>query len=172
MTKHQSATNERQKDWDCSRGKEKNLISTYSNGDTFEIPLYSKKGEFKGVLIADKEARELVESTTWRVTHFGYVIGYINRKKVLFHRAVMGATKGLVVDHINHNKLDNRKSNLRVCTNQENTRNRKVQHGVYWRKDKNKWCAVLTHNYKKVYLGHYEHYDDALQARKEAEKVY
>lgn len=154
MTKQQSVTGEKPNNSVCSQEKgQENLISTYLNGDTFEVPLYSKRGRFKGVLIADKEDREFVESITWRVTPFGYVVGYINKKRVLFHREIMGAKDGFVVDHINHNRLDNRKSNLRVCTNQENTRNRTKQHGVYWRKERNKWVSTITHNYKRFILG-------------------
>lgn len=41
------------------------------------------------------------------------------------HREIMGCPKGLVVDHVNHDPLDNRKENLRICLNSENIRNRK-----------------------------------------------
>lgn len=53
--------------------------------------------------------------------HFYFYL--MNDKRQYIHRIIMNAPKGLVVDHINHNTLDNRKSNLRICTSTENHRN-------------------------------------------------
>lgn len=54
---------------------------------------------------------------------YAYVM--YNKKKIRLHRLITNAPKGLVVDHINGNTLDNRRENLRVCTQKENTQNRK-----------------------------------------------
>lgn len=73
----------------------------------------------------------------WQLTHKGYAarskverVGEytgnkrpIKRSKIFLHRAILKAPKNLQVDHINHNKLDNRRSNLRLCTQSENLRN-------------------------------------------------
>ena len=57
----------------------------------------------------------------------GYVCFKFNKKNYTLHRFLIDPPKGLVVDHINQDKLDNRRSNLRICRNVENIRNRKIQ---------------------------------------------
>lgn len=90
---------------------------------------------------------------------------------ILMHRMISGAGPSLVVDHINHNGLDNRRENLRVCTNVENLRNANLSKnnssgfkGVSWSKDKNKWEAYITIGGKKKSLGKYTEASDAAQA--------
>lgn len=69
---------------------------------------------------------------------------------IKLHRLIMDCPKGLEVDHINHNTLDNRKSNLRICTrfeNQQNLRSKSSSHtGVFFRARDNKWYANITIN--------------------------
>ncbi len=83
-------------------------------------------------------------------------------KTVLMHRDIMTAPKGMLVDHIDHNTLDNRRCNLRVCTQSQNQMNRgrpsnntSGLKGVSWRKDRNKWRAQITVNKKSISLGHF-----------------
>lgn len=85
------------------------------------------------------------------------------------HRFLMGYPVGLQVDHINGDTLDNRKSNLRVCTNSENSRNRNKSSsnksgykGVYWSKQKNKWSVEVIKDYKKHYGGSFDNLKDAV----------
>ena len=70
----------------------------------------------------------------------------------LLHRAIMGVTDPKVkIDHHNHDTLDNRRNNLRACTNSQNIQNRKGSQvnstsgirGVSWRKDRMKWEAKI-----------------------------
>ena len=75
------------------------------------------------------------------------------------------------VDHINGNPLDNRKSNLRICTNAENQRNRGVNKnntsgykGVCWAKQNKKWKARIKHNGKLIHLGYYKDKEEAARA--------
>lgn len=91
----------------------------------------------------------------------------------------MDDPEGMVIDHINHNGLDNRKCNLRICTNQENICNCEIPKnnksgckGVYWAKDKQKWTVQVTINHKTKYIGRYENLEDAIKARQEASKKY
>lgn len=108
----------------------------------------------------------LLKEYKWYKSHYGYAV---TAKGLRMHRLIMNAPKGMVVDHINHNKLDNRRENLRICTNAENTRNRKIQGGVRYRKDKKKYEAYLVRNYKHIFLGYYDTYEQALEVRKNAE---
>jgi hypothetical protein len=79
------------------------------------------------------------------------------------HREIMGAAEGQVVDHINHDGLDNRRCNLRVCSHAENVRNQRGQRGrssgykgVSRDRRLGKWRAQIWHNGKHTYLGLFE----------------
>lgn len=87
----------------------------------------------------------------------------INNKTVLMHRLIMNAPKGMQVDHINMDTLDNQRSNLRICTNAQNTCNQKGKSsrlsqykGVSWHKKNKKWIAAITKNGQSFYLGSFE----------------
>ncbi len=127
--------------------------------------IYSKiKGK---ILKLDFEDRELLNNK-WCLDKDGYAI----RRGKRMHRVIMNAPSNLVVDHINHDILDNRKCNLRLVTIQENARNRKKQTGIYKRKDGGKWQAQIMVNYKNIKLGCYNTYQEALEVRKNAEQKY
>jgi hypothetical protein len=66
------------------------------------------------------------------------------------HRAIMNPPSDMMVDHINHDSLDNRKINLRICTCVQNQKNHCTRKntpsklkGVYWRKERNRWVAHI-----------------------------
>jgi len=82
------------------------------------------------------------------------------RVRISMHRLIMGATKGQVVDHIDHNPLNNTRANLRICTHAENRRNRKPNVngaskylGVYWLKSHRKWRAQIRVDKRIKHLG-------------------
>ena len=84
----------------------------------------------------------------------------------------------LVIDHINHNRLDNRISNLRVCTQHENCLNKSIQcnntsgvAGVSKTKW-NKWQAQIKVNERLMYLGNFATLEEAAEARRQAEIEY
>ncbi len=88
----------------------------------------------------------------------------------------MNARSGELIDHINHDTLDNRKCNLRVCDKVRNGRNRRLNvnstsgyKGVTWSEQNRKWMAYIYDHKKFKNLGYYTNVDDAVCARKEAE---
>lgn len=105
----------------------------------------------------------------------GYFIAntVVDGKKttIKLHRLVMDSPVGLQIDHLNHKTYDNRKCNLRVCTNQENSRNKRSKGYSYWKYGK-RWEAYIFIDYKKVHLGYFNTEDEAKRARREAEHVY
>lgn len=95
----------------------------------------------------------------------------------LMHRYIMNVHQGMETDHKNHNTLDNRKSNLRICTKQQNRANRKNHQktsskykGVYWCKDRKKWGAQIKLNKKEINLGRFKFEIDAVKAYNEKAK--
>lgn len=79
----------------------------------------------------DLEDYDIIKNIGWSCDSRGYIIGNITingkQKRIRLHRLIMGFPKKMMIDHINGNKLDNRKSNLRICNGKENTRNSSVQ---------------------------------------------
>jgi hypothetical protein len=87
-------------------------------------------------------------------------------------RLIMGVLPGFFIDHRNHNTLDNRRSNLRICTREENTRNRGLHSnsvsgviGVRWRRDMSKWQARIQINQKQQVIGYFDSLIAATAAR-------
>ena len=91
------------------------------------------------------------------------------QRNVRMHREIMGEPKGKIIDHINHDGLDNRRANLRVATRQQNTWNKRKQRGncssqykgVTWFKRAGKWQARITCNGKSIFIGYF---DDQISA--------
>lgn len=86
---------------------------------------------------------------------------------------------GMQIDHINHNRLDNRLENLRLVCHNENSRNRSMNgnntskiSGVHWDSRNNKWQARISVNGTRITLGHFSSLFDASCARKSAEKKF
>ena len=127
-----------------------------------EIPLTKGK-----VAIVDEADAERVQAFKWYFSDsgsHGYAKGYIQIDGrwgcVLMHRYLLGASRGESVDHINGDGLDNRRCNLRLCTQAENMRNVKRQKGkqfkgVYFRQDRNVFQAYVTASGKRHILGHF-----------------
>ena len=92
-----------------------------------------------------------------------YAARGVGRQTIRMHREIMRASKGVLVDHINHNGLDNRKSNLRLCTNAQNSYNQQasstgtsIYKGVSWHKCSRKWSARIRCDRKFYNPGDYE----------------
>lgn len=102
----------------------------------------------------------------------GYAQTRINNKCVWMHRFITNCPKGLTVDHINGDRLDNRRCNLRICTQQQNLINnigrkkRKSKFiGVYKHSQYNKFVAQLSINGKVKHVGVFNTEIEAAKAR-------
>lgn len=116
-------------------------------------------------------------------TRDGYRTAVINGRGVQAHRAawawVHGEWPDGEIDHINHDRSDNRIANLRVVTRTQNTRNiSKAKNntsgvtGVYWGKRNARWTAGIRVDRQLKYLGSFLKIEDAVAARKSAEMEY
>lgn len=103
------------------------------------------------------------------------------RKSIALHRLIMGLDFGddRVVDHLNHNGLDNRGCNLEIKTVSQNAMNRKIPvnsksgvSGVRFREDRQKWIARIMINGNEITLGSFDTIEEAAQVRKDAEVKY
>ena len=138
----------------------------------------------KGKLaLVDDEDFEHINQFSWYYSN-GYAYRPLPRKtrkkpSISMHRLIMDDPAGKEVDHINGNRLDNRRSNLRICTKAENRRNLGLRStnstgfkGVCFRKDIKKYQAQITVNSKSVYLGYYPTAQQAAHAYNDAAVKY
>jgi len=132
--------------------------------------IYLTKGR---VAVVDEEDFEELSKHKWCVST-GYAVRRLVTNGIpqllLMHRVIMNASKGQEIDHINGDRLDNRKANLRFVTRQQNIFNKKPQgktskyKGVYFRKSWGKWIAQISINKKKQHIGVFENELDAARA--------
>ncbi len=143
--------------------KKRNANIFEIEGDVCKIYLYNRCHEKVAEAIVDIEDKEYVALRKWILTTLGYVISVTGgtTPPIWLSRYVLrcGQTS-LDVDHINRDKLDNRKANLRLATrsqNQANTLPKKDSKsglkGVSWYKKNHKWVAGVRINRKFIYLG-------------------
>lgn len=161
---------------ECKRTRfDPNEIVEYD--DYAEMILYDRQGKEKARALIDLEDIDKVKNTKWcLLSKIGYVC---DSDKNYLHRLVMDCPDNKVVDHINHNKLDNRKSNLRICTQSQNMMNKRKQcnnssgvTGVYLDKKYNKWQARIIYNKQIIHLGYFNTKEEAIEARRQAELEY
>lgn len=149
--------------------------------EPIRIPIYTSKQPNLCALV-DPEDAELVSRYRWNA-HFRpwttYAATVRDRKTLFMHRLIAVPGNGQVVDHINHDGLDNRRSNLRLCSNVENMRNRAGAPslnlsgflGVETREG-GRFRACLWKNGKRLIVGSFGTPEEAARARDEAAKVH
>lgn len=139
------------------------------------------------ILVDYRDSQELNENG-WYINAGGYAArteylgtwgGRQHSRLIYMHRQIMNAPTGKVIDHINGDKLDNRRGNLRICNQSVNMfnyglpkHNTSGYRGVSWNKARNKWMAQIKHDKKNYNLGLFVDIQDALAARKLAEAQY
>jgi hypothetical protein len=125
------------------------------------------KGKFA---IVDDEDFEELSKYKWFITKV-YASRHSDGRIVYMHREIMHTSEGMETDHINGDVLDNRRSNLRICTRKENARNIKRissntsgYKGVHWDKVNKKWRAQIQVDEKMKHIGRFESLLDAINA--------
>lgn len=142
------------------------------------IPLQGKHGQGKYAIVDDEDFSRVSEFI-WRLNSHGYVLHETGRdksaKRIRLSRLIVGArTAQQHVDHINHDLLDNRKENLRICDNRHNQWNAKPKggksgfKGVHW--NKGAWQARIKFFGRFITLGRFTEKEDAARAYNEKAK--
>lgn len=133
----------------------------------------------KGYALIDDDYKHL-NAYKWCLAGDGYAVSWVDGKLQKLHHLIIGKpTKGNVADHINRNKLDNRKSNLRLTTQKVNMRNTGMfstntsgYRGVTYDKQNKKWIAQAFFDGRLRFGGRYNNIKDAVNARKKLETQY
>ena len=132
----------------------------------------------------DLEDYDKIKDYCWYVDPYGYVTTIDRKinKRIRMHRIIMGVfDENIDVDHKNGSDTttDNRKYNLRIATRSQNNMNKSIMRtntsgvtGVSWHKNYGKWRSYIKKDGKQIDLGYYDDFDEAVKARKEAEKFY
>jgi hypothetical protein len=127
--------------------------------------------------IVDAEDYDWLNQWKWSYSRYAIRTTKEDRRTISMHRFIMDAPEGMEVDHINGDKLDNRRCNLRICTHQQNTcsRHRSTKksskyQGVSWNKEHKKWVAQIGINGKRINLGRFLLEEDAARAFDKAAK--
>jgi hypothetical protein len=124
--------------------------------------------------LVDDDDFARISEYQWHITSRGYVAGTVTingtPKLVYLHRFLLNAPPGRYVDHINGDRLDNQRDNLRLVTRAQNQWNRQVQHnqsgykGVSWHRRKRKFYARIQANGQRYHLGYFDTAEEAAQA--------
>lgn len=167
----------KQKSCGCIQYKQKMIkINDYVFNDEYVVGItYNTKKQF----CVDIKDFEKIKKFCWREDGYGYIVTSKNNKNIKLHHLILNLPSGKVVDHINHDKTDNRKQNLRICSTQQNNFNTIIPKnntsgfkGVYWSKERNKWVAKIGYNYKNIHLGYFDDKREAIKTRINAEKYF
>lgn len=161
----------------CEHKRKNTLVHTYKNTtNTFETigNLTYMIDSNDNKTLVDKEDIPKISQHYWRKTSNGY---WYYRNSLSLHRFIVDCPKNKVVDHINHNKNDHRKSNLRICTHQQNQFNKVPRErtidlptGIY-KTPYGKYRATLRLKDVKLFKN-FSNLDDAIKQRQTWEKEY
>ena len=137
------------------------------------------------IVLFDLDDFEKVKNYKWLINKYKRwkkeYLYVVNPEIGFMHRLIMNPEKGKVVDHIDgcNTTLDNRKSNLKICSIKENVRKSELSKnntsghiGVCWNKAANKWMAFIMVDRKFKNLGYFFDIEEAVNAREKAEQLY
>lgn len=142
------------------------------NGNVARIPLYGRGCKLHGWTEIDISDLDKVKDTKWTLSKTGYVVGKPSGSKnvIKMHRYILsGIDSGKIIDHIDRNPLNNRRENLRICTQLDNAKNLSVGKNNRYgfkgiRPVNNKWAARIMVNRKEINLGRFKTKEEAALA--------
>lgn len=167
----------KEKIWNCDgAGRPKKYndyhINKYEGKDT----VFVKASNNDNYVLVDIDDWEKIKDTCWSVNKNGYAVGVYNGKFMTMQSAIIPEVPdGCERDHINRNRLDNRRCNLRVISKLDNLHNREYKNktssktGVCWYPLTKQWLAYITNKGEYIRLGLYDNEEDAIAVRKQAE---
>ena len=164
-----------------SKEKASKKFKKYNKYYTYKDIVFVKFSNCDEYFICDLDDWNKLNKYCWYKTHGGYAQAWIkeSKKYKFMHELIMQTPSNMVTDHIyqvSNGVCDNRKSNLRVCTQQQNLMNCLLRNdnnsgitGVFWVEQLNKWRVQITKDGKTLSLGCYKNLEEAKKARKSAE---
>lgn len=139
------------------------------------------------VALVDDEDFEWLNQWKWHIHSLGYACRTTLKSEgkktvILMHRVIFGLVQNesfhSVIDHINGNKIDNRKSNIRVCNQSKNNMNKGMApnnksgyKGVSWSNHRNSWVSFIKVDGKNKNLGSFTTKEEAHKAYQSAAKI-
>lgn len=149
-------------------GEVKFVVPVRMRGPLASVPMH----------VDEFEAR-ILGNHKWHLDSHGYPQTKVKTKMILAHHIVMWKPKGKEIDHVNHDRLDNRKKNLRVVSHSQNRmnvgkykNNKTGFRGVYFHKARGKYAASIQANNMKKHLGLFKTAEEASKAYNESAKQY
>jgi uncharacterized protein with HEPN domain len=151
-----------------------NEIKNKYDNSPFKIPLRNREGVIVEYVLVDEDDYEKVNKYKWSLSNNGYAQGSINGKIIQLHHFVFKKPEnGNVIDHINQDRLNDAKLNLREISRSENSHNQikntniestSKYKGVCWSKNENKWKSQCVFKKKIEFLGYFESEEEAAKA--------
>jgi hypothetical protein len=148
------------------------------NPNFAEILLYNKGGVECSRTSIELQDVHKVLPYKWCLSDHGYVVTGAGKTRQHLHRLIADIPDNMETDHIDGDKLNNRRSNLRVATRKNNNQNRRAwgvtskYKGVAWKKQTRKWCALIGVDKKRIHLGYFLSETDAALAYDTAAKQF
>lgn len=145
-----------------------------------KIPVSGKNGKGKYILL-DDGFEYLAQKKWWVNGGYAYRTEYVHGKDrtIHLHRLIIPRVDGLFIDHINRNRLDNRRANLRLCNPVESAQNRGVSKrntsgykGVSWNTARREWLSTIVVNGRFVFGGWHKDIKEAAKAYNKLSKKY
>lgn len=180
LRKETAKKNLQKVDWTNYDFDKRRIGNKYTLKDGYVI-IYASNTDNE--IFIDRDIYDYIKKYTWAESAKHYAYTKIDKKRISLARFVMNVIDEhdiqITVDHINHNTLDNRRCNLRIANQSEQSMNQGIQcnntsgiTGVSWKKKIGKWQAQIGHNGKTIYLGVFDELEDAKKVRREAEIKY